>query len=75
MPLRLLFQRLDEAQGTVRGHVDLACVERGATARQHVRLGAEVLAERDFWTVLREPAGRSYCLTDRSPTSTWVAPA
>jgi hypothetical protein len=72
MPLRLLFQRLGEHDGPARAHVDLACVDRSATRARHVAAGAEVVAERDFWTVLREPVGRVYCLTDRTPVQAWV---
>ncbi len=73
MPLRLLFQRLGDAAGPVRGHVDLACVDRAATQSRHLRLGAALESERDFWSVLRDPAGFAYCLTDRTPSSAWVA--
>lgn len=69
IPLRLLFQRLGETGGPVRAHLDLACVDRSATQARHVEAGAQVLAVRDFWTVLRDPVGRVYCLTDRSPTA------
>jgi hypothetical protein len=72
LPLRLLFQRLGEHDGPARAHVDLACVDRSATQARHVAAGAEVVAERDFWTVLREPVGRVYCLTDRTPVQAWV---
>ncbi len=72
MPVRLLFQRLGESGGPVRGHVDLACVDRAGTCATHLAAGAEVIAEHDFWTVLRDPVGRTYCLTDRRPDQTWV---
>lgn len=73
MPLRLLFQRLGEPQGEVRAHVDFACVDRRATERAHEELGSVVVDRRDFWTVLRDPVGRVYCLTDRTPTQEWRA--
>lgn len=72
MPLRLLLQRLGEPSGPVRAHVDLACVDRAATRARHVELGASVMAEHAFWTVLQDPSGRAYCLTHRSPTAGWV---
>jgi Glyoxalase-like domain len=72
IPLRLLFQRLGELDGPARAHLDLACVDRAVTQARHVASGAEVVAERDFWTVLRDPVGRVYCLTDRTPTQAWV---
>lgn len=71
-PLRLLFQRLVEGEGPVGAHVDLACVDRSQTQAAHVAWGAEVVDERAFWTVLRDPVGRVYCLTDRTPTQGWV---
>jgi hypothetical protein len=69
IPVRLVLQRLDEATGTARAHVDLACRDRAATAAEHCRLGAEVVGEGAVWTVLRDPVGRTYCLTDRDPST------
>ncbi|NHT17627.1 VOC family protein [Cellulomonas sp. IC4_254] len=69
LPLRLLLQRLDEPDGPVRAHLDLACSDRGAETDRHVALGAQVEAVRERWTVLRDPAGRRYCLTDRDPAT------
>ncbi|MBW0255008.1 VOC family protein [Cellulomonas sp. PS-H5] len=69
LPLRLLLQRLDEPAGPVRAHPDLACSDRRAETVRHVALGATVEAVRERWTVLRDPAGRRYCLTDRDPTT------
>ena len=68
LPLRLLLQRLDEP-GPVRAHLDLACSDRGAETDRHEALGATVEAVREHWTVLRDPAGRRYCLTDRDPAT------
>lgn len=73
IPVRLLFQRLREEHGSARAHVDLACVDRSATLARHEAAGAEVVDTRDFWTVLRDPVGRLYCLTDRTPSQAWVA--
>lgn len=69
---RILLQRLDEADGPVRGHPDLASADRAADTREHVGLGAEVVGVHDHWTVLTAPGGQVYCLTDRDP-STGVA--
>ncbi len=68
IPFRLLFQRLGEPTGPVRAHADLACVDRSTTRARHLAAGATVLREREQWTVLADPVGRVYCLTDRSPT-------
>ncbi len=67
LPLRLLFQRLDAGDGPVRGHLDLACTDRVATVARHVGLGARVVREHPFWTVLADPGGAVYCVTDRTP--------
>jgi hypothetical protein len=75
IPLRLLLQRLDDRTGPVRAHADLACVDRRATLSRHLAAGARVVAEREQWTVMADPVGRVYCLTDRSPTASGEAPA
>jgi hypothetical protein len=71
---RILLQRLDEPEGPVRAHPDLATADRSGDTDQHVALGATVVAVHDFWTVLRAPAGQVYCLTDRDPTTGTVLP-
>ncbi|WP_134764851.1 VOC family protein [Nocardioides sp. 1609] len=75
MPLRLLLQRLDEerAPGI---HLDLAADDRAAEVARHLALGAVPAPapagpDRGF-TVLVDPAGSSYCITDRTP-GTWGA--
>jgi hypothetical protein len=65
LPVRFLLQRLDEGDGPVRGHVDLAAVDRAAEVARHVALGAHEEGPGDGWTVLRGPAGHRYCVTDR----------
>lgn len=67
IPVRLLFQRLGEAAGTVTGHIDFACHDREASRDHHVAAGATVVSEHEFWTVMRDPVGRIYCLTHRTP--------
>ncbi len=69
MPLRFLLQRLGEPAGAVRAHLDLAAEDRAAEVRRHASLGASVLAERGRWTVLRDPVGAAYCVTDRDPAT------
>ena len=64
---RILVQRLDEADGPVRGHPDLASADRESDTAAHVRLGARVRTVYSFWTVLTAPGGQVYCLTDRDP--------
>jgi len=64
--LRVLLQRVDSG-GSVRAHLDLACSSRELELQRHLGLGARVVVGRDQWTVMRDPAGMAYCLTDRSP--------
>ncbi|MFJ8083970.1 VOC family protein [Streptomyces sp. NPDC096205] len=66
LPVRLLLQRL----GTERpasAHLDLACADIEATRAEHEKLGAELVARGGHWTVMRDPAGGTYCLTGRDP--------
>ncbi|MFC7487366.1 VOC family protein [Knoellia pratensis] len=67
IPVRLLFQRLGEPNGPVTGHIDFACRDRAASREAHVAAGAMVVSEHEFWTVMRDPVGRIYCLTHRLP--------
>jgi hypothetical protein len=82
VPLRFLLQRLDAdgpdasdgtdaSEGTVTpvtAHLDLACDDRDAEVARHVSLGATVVGDPGGgWTVLRDPAGSVYCVTDRDP--------
>lgn len=66
-PLHILLQRLDEAAGPVRAHLDLATDDRTAEVRRHEQLGATVEAVHSGWTVMRPPAGPVYCITGRTP--------
>ncbi|TDO32008.1 VOC family protein [Paractinoplanes brasiliensis] len=68
MPLKLLLQRIGAGPAGV--HVDLACSDVDAEVRRHEELGAVVVRRvPGDWTTLRDPAGREYCVTGRSP---WV---
>ena len=70
IPLRLLLQRLgDGTQGIVSAHLDLASSDRAAETRRHERLGAVVerVGPGVGWTVLTDPTGARYCITDRDP--------
>lgn len=64
--LRVLLQRVGD-DGPVRAHLDLACSSREQELLRHVGLGGHVVADNKAWTVMRDPAGMTYCLTDRSP--------
>lgn len=67
MPLRILLQRLEDEDGPVRAHLDIATSDRAAEVDRHRGLGARVEATKQVWTVLRDPAGALYCITDRDP--------
>jgi len=69
IPVRVLLQRLGEREGPARAHVDLACRDRAATRSRHEQLGAKVVAEGPRWSVMADPVGRTYCLTDRDPAT------
>jgi hypothetical protein len=66
-PLRILFQRLEDEQDEVGAHLDLSSSDRAAETARHEALGARVRAVHDEWTVMQPPAGRPYCITDRTP--------
>jgi len=66
MPVKLLLQRVGSPVAAM--HVDLACDDVDAEVARHVGLGAEVVRRvPGDWTTLRDPVGREYCVTARSP--------
>lgn len=73
-PLRLLLQRLDSDDGPVRAHLDLSSADRVAEVVRHRSLDAELVREAGHWTVLRDPAGLEYCVTDRDPVTGVLPP-
>lgn len=72
--LRLLLQRLESDDGPVRAHLDLSSVDRVAEVVRHRSIGAELVREAGDWTVLRDPAGLEYCVTDRDPVTGTLPP-
>ncbi|WP_367320878.1 VOC family protein [Streptomyces sp. HUAS ZL42] len=66
LPVRILLQRLGEER-PASAHLDLACADIEATRAEHERLGAEFVSRGRHWTVMRDPAGGTYCLTGRDP--------
>jgi hypothetical protein len=68
MPLRLAFQKLDDAKPAERvgAHIDVACDDVVAEAARHIELGA-TLVRRRSWITLQDPSGREYCVTNRDP--------
>jgi predicted enzyme related to lactoylglutathione lyase len=68
MAIRLLLQRL--VSGPAGVHVDFACADVDGEVARHVALGAGVVRRvPGDWTTLRDPVGREYCVTGRSPQS------
>jgi Glyoxalase-like domain len=67
MPLQLLLQRLDAGDRAVAGHPDLASADRPAEVARQIGLGAQEVGPGSGWTVMRDPAGQVYCITDRLP--------
>lgn len=73
-PLRLLLQRLGEQTGAVRAHLDWATTDRAAETERHQEHGAQVVGTHSHWTVLADPVGRVYCITDRNPETGMLPP-
>jgi hypothetical protein len=67
MPLRWLVQRLDDEQPAVTAHLDLSADDRDAEVERHVGLGALQGERHEWWTVLTDPSGLTYCVTRRPP--------
>ena len=68
LPLRILFQQVGHA-GEVTAHPDLAATDRKAEVARLVALGAVVVEVEQFWTVLRAPDDRPFCVTERDPAT------
>ncbi|MGY2701956.1 MULTISPECIES: VOC family protein [unclassified Nocardioides] len=66
-PLRWLVQLLDDEEPEVRAHLDLSCTDRAAETDRHAALGATVGPANGEWTVLTDPVGTTYCITERKP--------
>ncbi|MFJ9864715.1 VOC family protein [Streptomyces sp. NPDC101165] len=66
LPVRILLQRLDDER-PASAHLDLACADIATTRARHERLGAVRVHQGPHWSVLRDPAGGTYCLTGRDP--------
>lgn len=69
MPLRLMVQTVGDDRFPPTAHLDLAGTDRAAEAERHQVLGAAVLDVTGRFTVLRDPTGLAYCITDRDPVS------
>ena len=67
--LRILLQRLEDEDGEVGAHPDLAVANRASETCRHEALGADTVGVFEWWTVMRAPYGQIYCLTDRDPVT------
>ncbi len=65
-PIRILLQRLADEQAQTTAHLDVSTDDREAETRRHEALGASVVRQHQWWTVLRDPTGAEYCLVDRT---------
>ncbi|MER5946383.1 VOC family protein [Streptomyces sp. NPDC001904] len=65
-PIQLLLQRLD-SDAPASAHLDLATADRARVRGWHVAAGGVPVREGRSWSVLRDPFGGLYCLTDRTP--------
>lgn len=74
-PLHFLLQRLDSADRgqNATAHVDLSCTDIDAEAARHAEMGAERIRRFARWEVMRDPAGITYCITDKDPDGSWRA--
>lgn len=70
---RILLQRLEQDEGPVRGHLDIATDDRPAEVGRLQELGVEPVDEGPMWTVLRPPAGPVLCVTSRDPVTGTVS--
>ena len=73
LPCRILLQRLDQDRAPG-AHHDLACSDVEAVRARHESLGATRVGTGARWTVMRDPAGGTYCLTRRNPASGSLPP-
>lgn len=70
LALSMLVQALgdDDGRTQAHAHLDISAGERkAAVVAHHLGLGATVSSEFEHWSVLRDPAGLDYCITDRAP--------
>ncbi len=74
MPLRLMVQAVEDDRSPATAHLDLACDARSAETERHQVLGAAVRRVDKHFTVLTDPTGAAYCITDRDPVTGRLAP-
>jgi hypothetical protein len=63
----LCFQRVEGREySNNRLHLDISVADRMAEAGRLVGLGATISRKATFYTVMRDPEGNQFCLTERS---------
>jgi hypothetical protein len=68
LPVRILVQRLDSAGEPTGAHIDIACADIEAVRAWHEEsLGATAVRVLPWRTIMRDPVGGTYCLTNRDP--------
>ncbi|MGL5823891.1 MAG: VOC family protein [Nocardioides sp.] len=75
LALDVLVQRLDAPDRAVRAHLDLSTGDRAAEVDRHRELGATHQVSERFWSVMHDPNGMAYCITDRDPARGRLAAA
>lgn len=65
LPLRLLIQPFNDE--TPCAHLDIATTHLHDEVSRHVDWGAIEVSQHEYWTVMADPNGRRYCITDRNP--------
>jgi hypothetical protein len=62
----LFFQQVPEPKvGKSRLHLDIEVVDRSAEVERLTAEGATVIEQFESWTVLQDPQGNEFCITDR----------
>ena len=69
IPVKLLLQRLDDETGPVTGHLDLASEDRDTEVAALVSARRHEGERFSDWTVMHDPVGRVFCVTDRKPAT------
>lgn len=66
--LGVILQRTDDPPDSpTRAHLDLAATSVDHEVARHEDWGATVRERHPRWTVMSDPVGRLYCITDRNP--------
>jgi Glyoxalase-like domain len=70
----MLLQRM--VDGTPRLHLDIHATDRAAEVARLERLGATVVTDLEYWTIMRDPAGLVFCVVqddrlDETNASAW----